>query len=100
MWNIQVQFTLHKKLNTNAILLFDRLKVETIGDAYMIVSGAPIATRYHAVRVAEMALAMKRDICLLKDPSTGQSLQIRIGKCPGWQTTHVEPKANSGSDYS
>ncbi|XP_038052396.1 soluble guanylate cyclase 88E-like [Patiria miniata] len=54
-------------------------KVETIGDAYMIVAGAPLATKFHAVRVAEMALAMKRDIGSLQDPSTGQSLQIRIG---------------------
>ncbi|XP_022082934.1 soluble guanylate cyclase 88E-like isoform X2 [Acanthaster planci] len=54
-------------------------KVETIGDAYMIVAGAPIVTKFHAVRVAEMALAMKREIGSLKDPSTGHSLQIRIG---------------------
>ena len=54
-------------------------KVETIGDAYMIMSGAPVMTKYHAVRVAEMAMAMKRDISLLRDPSTGTPLQIRIG---------------------
>ncbi|XP_071809018.1 soluble guanylate cyclase 88E-like isoform X1 [Asterias amurensis] len=58
-------------------------KVETIGDAYMIMSGAPVMTKYHAVRVAEMAMAMKRDISLLRDPSTGTPLQIRIGMHSG-----------------
>ena len=46
----------------------------------MIMSGAPLVTKYHAVRVAEMALSMKRDIVTLTDPSTGNPLQIRIGK--------------------
>ncbi|XP_019639996.1 PREDICTED: soluble guanylate cyclase 88E-like isoform X3 [Branchiostoma belcheri] len=66
--------------------LFDQLtekhnvyKVETIGDAYMVVSGAPEKTRFHAHYVADMALDMLRSMKHLQDPSTGDTLQIRIG---------------------
>ncbi|XP_033216664.1 soluble guanylate cyclase 88E isoform X2 [Belonocnema kinseyi] len=66
--------------------LFDTLternrvyKVETIGDAYMVVSGAPVKENDHAERVCDMALDMVEAITDLKDRSTGQHLQIRIG---------------------
>lgn len=54
-------------------------KVETIGDAYMVVSGAPDKEHDHADRVCDMALDMVEAITDLKDPSTGQHLQIRVG---------------------
>ncbi|XP_048511363.1 soluble guanylate cyclase 88E isoform X2 [Athalia rosae] len=54
-------------------------KVETIGDAYMVVSGAPDKERDHADRVCDMALDMVEAITDLKDPSTGNHLQIRVG---------------------
>ncbi|XP_043270278.1 soluble guanylate cyclase 88E isoform X2 [Venturia canescens] len=66
--------------------LFDTLternhvyKVETIGDAYMVVSGAPIKKTDHADRVCDMALDMVEAITNLKDRSTGDHLQIRVG---------------------
>uniref|UniRef100_A0ABD2WMC2 guanylate cyclase n=1 Tax=Trichogramma kaykai TaxID=54128 RepID=A0ABD2WMC2_9HYME len=66
--------------------LFDTLternrvyKVETIGDAYMVVSGAPVKQNDHADRVCDMALDMLEAITDLTDRSTGQHLQIRIG---------------------
>ncbi|KAL1506677.1 hypothetical protein ABEB36_005999 [Hypothenemus hampei] len=66
--------------------IFDRLternrvyKVETIGDAYMVVSGAPAKEGNHAERVCDMALDMVEAITDLKDPSTGQHLRIRVG---------------------
>lgn len=66
--------------------LFDTLternrvyKVETIGDAYMVVSGAPVKENDHADRVCDMALDMVEAITDLKDRSTGEHLQIRIG---------------------
>ncbi|XP_034937770.1 soluble guanylate cyclase 88E [Chelonus insularis] len=66
--------------------LFDTLternrvyKVETIGDAYMVVSGAPSKETDHADRVCDMALDMVEAITDLKDRSTGNHLQIRIG---------------------
>lgn len=46
-------------------------KVETIGDAYMVVSGAPEKEGNHAERVCDMALDMVEAITDLKDPSTG-----------------------------
>ncbi|KAJ8922474.1 hypothetical protein NQ315_007502 [Exocentrus adspersus] len=54
-------------------------QVETIGDAYMVVSGAPEKEGNHAERVCDMALDMVDAITDLKDPSTGQHLRIRVG---------------------
>ncbi|XP_036328540.1 soluble guanylate cyclase 88E-like [Rhagoletis pomonella] len=54
-------------------------KVETIGDAYMVVSGAPEKSANHADKVCDMALDMVDAITDLKDPSTGQHLRIRVG---------------------
>ncbi|KAK0165413.1 hypothetical protein PV328_003927 [Microctonus aethiopoides] len=54
-------------------------KVETIGDAYMVVSGAPSKEMDHADRVCDMALDMVEAITDLKDRSTGEHLQIRVG---------------------
>nr|XP_012147275.1 PREDICTED: soluble guanylate cyclase 88E isoform X3 [Megachile rotundata] len=53
--------------------------VETIGDAYMVVSGAPVKENDHADRVCDMALDMVDAITNLKDRSTGLHLQIRVG---------------------
>lgn len=49
-----------------------RRQVETIGDAYMVVSGAPEKDINHAERVCDMALDMVDAITDLKDPSTGK----------------------------
>lgn len=46
-------------------------QVETIGDAYMVVSGAPQTESNHAEKVCDMALDMVEAITDLKDPSTG-----------------------------
>lgn len=48
-----------------------RCQVETIGDAYMVVSGAPEKEINHAEKVCDMALDMVEAITDLKDPSTG-----------------------------
>lgn len=64
---------------------FDRLatkygleKIKTIGDAYMVVAGAPNARADHAQAVAEMALEMQT---VLADVAsrTGKNLMMRIG---------------------
>lgn len=62
------------------------LQVETIGDAYMVVAGAPEKTKYHAHNICDMALDMVRSIDHLKDPSNGNNIQIRVG---GWSAAHV-----------
>ena len=54
--------------------------METIGDAYMVVGGAPVITKLHAVKVCEMAMAMVRSITELTDPSSGETMSIRVGK--------------------
>lgn len=58
-------------------------KVETIGDAYMIVGGVPQQCDEHALYVAEMAFAMLAAMMTLKDPSdrTGKDhLRLRVGE--------------------
>ncbi|XP_059145420.1 guanylate cyclase soluble subunit beta-2-like [Physella acuta] len=54
-------------------------KVETIGDAYMIVSGVPEQTSMHAQPVANFAMDMVEDAGDVKSPATGLPLQIRVG---------------------
>lgn len=53
--------------------------METIGDAYMVVSGAPEKDYNHGEKVCDMALDMVEAITDLKDPSTGTHLRIRVG---------------------
>jgi len=56
-------------------------KVETIGDAYMVVSGAPVMTRFHAVYISDLAFDMVETLSQVPDPSKtdGSSLRIRLG---------------------
>lgn len=65
-------------------LVFDSLcvsvQVETIRDAYMVVAGVPNKTTFHAHHICDMALDMLSSIDHLKDPSTGDNIQIRVGE--------------------
>uniref|UniRef100_A0A8C6QJK7 guanylate cyclase n=1 Tax=Nannospalax galili TaxID=1026970 RepID=A0A8C6QJK7_NANGA len=65
---------------------FDRLtnihevyKVETIGDAYMVVGGVPVPVENHAQRVANFALGMRISAEDVMNPVTGEPIQIRVG---------------------
>ncbi|XP_072264022.1 guanylate cyclase soluble subunit beta-2-like [Pyxicephalus adspersus] len=67
-------------------LRFDRLttvhdvyKVETIGDAYMVVGGVPVPVSTHAERVANFALGMILMAREVNNPVTGNPIQIRVG---------------------
>ncbi|XP_016412985.1 guanylate cyclase soluble subunit beta-2-like [Sinocyclocheilus rhinocerous] len=67
-------------------LKFDRLttvhnvyKVETIGDAYMVVGGVPIPMSSHTERVANFALGMIIAAKEVTNPVTGGPIQIRVG---------------------
>ncbi|XP_013410654.1 soluble guanylate cyclase 88E [Lingula anatina] len=66
--------------------IFDQLseknqvyKVETIGDAYMVVAGAPIKTKYHAHHICNMAFDMLDATLNLENPSSEGNMAIRIG---------------------
>jgi len=73
-------------LLNNMYTLFDFLcdqnavyKVETIGDAYLIVAGCPVKASNHAIKICDMAFDMMDGISMLKDPGTGDDIQMRIG---------------------
>ena len=53
-------------------------KIKTIGDAYMVVSGAPHATPDHAHRLARCACGMMQAMETFSEES-GHALQLRIG---------------------
>ena len=72
-------------LLSQVFLRFDQLaekyhveKIKTIGDAYMVISGAPVVCTDHAQRIAAMALEMQfalSDVAI----KTGVDLHMRIG---------------------
>lgn len=53
-------------------------KIKTIGDAYMVVGGLPIAREDHTEAIAEMALDMQEAISQF-DGQQGQPFRMRIG---------------------
>jgi guanylate cyclase len=54
-------------------------KVETIGDAYMVVSGLPEKTNSHATEIIDMAFDMLANISTLINPATKETMKIRVG---------------------
>lgn len=62
------------------VTAFRSVQVETIRDAYMVVAGVPNKTTFHAHHICDMALDMLSSIDHLKDPSTGDNIQIRVGE--------------------
>jgi guanylate cyclase len=72
-------------LLSQVFLRFDHLaekyqveKIKTIGDAYMVISGAPVVCDNHAHRIAAMALEMNaalQEVAII----TGLDLHMRIG---------------------
>lgn len=59
---------------------YDVYKVETIGDAYMVVSGLPIRNgKQHAKEIALLALDILENVKCFKIKPSQQQLMIRIG---------------------
>lgn len=59
---------------------FDVYKVETIGDAYMVVSGLPQPNENHAREIARMSLALLENVEYFKIPHLPErNLELRIG---------------------
>ncbi|MBK9249525.1 MAG: tetratricopeptide repeat protein [Ignavibacteria bacterium] len=54
-------------------------KIKTIGDAYMVVSGAPVQREDHAEAMAHFALEMMDAMKEFRSMSTGEEIQLRIG---------------------
>ena len=54
-------------------------KIKTIGDAYMVVSGAPLQRDDHAQAIAQCALEMVEIMKEFRSFSTGEEIHLRIG---------------------
>ena len=64
------------------IFIFVKLifQVETIGDAYMVVSGMPVRNQDHAVEIAKMSLTLLDNICNFKIKHLpGETFKLRVG---------------------
>ena len=57
---------------------FGDWQVETIGDAYMVVSGVPEATEDHAVRIANMGLDMILETSHVINPVSEKAIQVIV----------------------
>jgi class 3 adenylate cyclase len=57
-------------------------KIKTIGDAYMVVAGAPEPRADHAAVIVDMALEMQA-VAALTEPTPGSPLRLRIGIASG-----------------
>jgi guanylate cyclase soluble subunit beta len=51
--------------------------VETIGDAYMVVSGVPEARDDHAIRMSNMGLDMIEETSHVINPVSDKPIQVR-----------------------
>lgn len=59
-------------------MLIHILQVETIGDAYMIVSGVPEKTEKHASEVAEFSMVMIEQAAHVLSPVTKEPIQVHV----------------------
>ncbi|XP_077520447.1 guanylate cyclase soluble subunit beta-1-like [Amblyomma americanum] len=84
------------RLLNKLYLQFDNLsnihgvyKVETIGDAYVVVAGVPDFVEDHADRLVAMGLDMITATKTVVNPVSGDPIQMRIGVHTGYATAGV-----------
>ncbi|KAL1431383.1 hypothetical protein MTO96_014235 [Rhipicephalus appendiculatus] len=84
------------RLLNKLYLQFDNLsnvhgvyKVETIGDAYVVVAGVPDFVEDHADRLVAMGLDMITATKSVLNPVSGEPIQMRIGVHTGYATAGV-----------
>jgi class 3 adenylate cyclase len=68
---------------------FRLYKIETIGDAYMCCSGIPTPDSMHAENVINFAIAVLDCVKLIKSPTDGFPIRLRIGIHTGHCTAGV-----------
>ena len=74
-------------LHSNTQLSTCILQVETVGDAYMVVSGCPIPNVEHAGQIASMALELLSHMAVFRiRHRPDQQLQLRAGMHTGSRT--------------
>jgi len=79
----EAAYAIIRALQTSLLLLLmwsRGWQVETIGDAYMVVSGAPTVSSAHAQNIANMALDMIASLEGFVAPAAGGNIHIRIGQ--------------------
>ena len=75
-----------------AIQEYDVYKVETIGDAYMVVSGLPVENEIHAAEICTLSLRLLSEIRNFVIPHrAGDPLKLRIGIHTGKTKTTFFP---------
>ena len=78
---------------------YDVYKVETIGDAYMVVGGLPSSSRTHAQEIAKMAVELLESLSDVSIPHLpSEKFILRIGLHSGHYNTsqrHVTYFSNS-----
>ncbi|PVD24162.1 hypothetical protein C0Q70_14632 [Pomacea canaliculata] len=75
-------------------------KVETIGDAYMVVGGVQEQQEDHAERVASFAMDMVEEAGFVTSPATGLPLQSTLKQHPGQCGLHREVRELGQTTYS
>jgi Adenylate and Guanylate cyclase catalytic domain len=58
------------------------LKVETVGESYMISCGVPYPTPHHAEYIADTSLDLLAVLSDYVDSSSGKRVLIKMGKSP------------------
>ena len=56
---------------------YGTFKVETVGDAYIVISGVPEPADDHADRIVEMGLAMVHVTRTIYSPSDGKHIEVK-----------------------